>query len=333
MEQTGGIGQGARRVLPQLRPDQPAQRVQRVPGERAEEEGVVPPRQLVPDREGLLVPLHVLEVVALEESPDADPWMERQGISPQHLQLLLRAVPRLPKVDDPGVEIAGQARGHQLRRRDAPAFDEGIPDHDHVRRAGVLRIPETVAVVLITDAVPHEIIVGPVQVEQRGIDEVSGMAPRLGRGRAEEHPEIHQARQHERLQEPHHEHGRDARHREPLRQLAPAPPRDGESDSPGQQIEREDPRQQIEIGGEARARPEVDPQGAKPSQKRQPERSTAGAAPTGLDHHAFLRERPNSGTLEFAPGKHARDGPDSHEPGPASPSPRSCKTGRDGGRP
>ena len=109
MKKAGGIGQGARRVLPQLRPDEPSQGVQRVAGEGAEEEGVVPPRQLGPDGQGLLVPLHVLEVVALEEGPDAGPWMERQAVAPQHLQLLLRAVPGLPQVDDPGMEIARQA--------------------------------------------------------------------------------------------------------------------------------------------------------------------------------------------------------------------------------
>ena len=102
-------------------------------------------------------------------------------------------------------------------------------------------VPEPVAVVLVADAVPYEIIMGPVQVEQRGIDEVPRVAPRLGGGRAEEHPKVHQAHQHERLQEAHEEHGRGARHRESLRQLVPAPPRESEGGPPAQQVESEHP--------------------------------------------------------------------------------------------
>lgn len=119
-------------------------------------------------------------------------------------------------------------------------------------------------------------------MEQRGIGEVPGVAPWIGRGRAEEHPEVGQTDEHERLQQPHEEDGRDGRHRESLRQLIPAAPRnarDGKDGGPAQEIEGQHPGQQIEVGGAARARPEMDPQGAQPCQERQPERCSTHAAP------------------------------------------------------
>jgi hypothetical protein len=236
-----GVGQGPGGVLPFLGAAETAQGVEGVAGEGAQGKGVVAPRQLGPDRQRLAVALDVLEVVALEEGPDAGFRVERQAEAPEHLQLLLRAVPGLPQVDHVAVEIDTQAGGHQLGRRHPPPLDEGVADHHHLRRVGVRPGAEAVLIVLVEHAVPDEPVVRPVEMEQRGIDQVAGMAPRLRRGGPEEHPEVDGMQQHERLEQADEEEGRGTGHREPLRQLAAPPPRDPESDPPAQEVEGEDP--------------------------------------------------------------------------------------------
>lgn len=236
-----GVGQGAGGVLPLLGAAETAQGVEGVAGEGAQGEGVVAPRQLGPDRQRLAVALDVLEVVALEEGPDAGFWVERQAVAPEHLQLLLRAVPGLPQVDDAAVEIGAQAGGHQLGRRHSPPLDEGVADHDDLRRVGVRPVAEAILIVLVEHAVPDEPVVRPVEVEQRGIDQVARMAPRLRRGGPEEDTEVEDMQQDQRLEQADEKERRSARHREPLRQLAAPPPRDPEGDPPTQEVEGEDP--------------------------------------------------------------------------------------------
>jgi hypothetical protein len=236
-----GVGQGAGGVLPLLGAAETAQGVKGVAGEGAQGEGVVAPRQLGPDRQRLAVTLDVLEIVALEEGPDAGFWVERQAVAPEHLQLLLRPVPGLPQVDHAAVEIGAQAGGHQLGRRHPPPLDEGVADHHDLRRVGVRPVAEAVLIVLVEHAVPDEPVVRPVEVEQRGIDQVARMAPRLRRGGPEEDPEVDDVQQDERLEQADEKQRRGAGDREPLRQLAAPPPRDPEGDPPTQQVEGEDP--------------------------------------------------------------------------------------------
>jgi hypothetical protein len=201
LEHPVGVGQGAGGVLPFPGAADTAQGIEGVAGKGAQGEGVVAPRQLGPDRQRRAVALDVLEVVALEEGPDARSGVERQAVAPEHLQLLLRAVPGLPQVDHVAVEIGTQAGGHQLGRRHPPPLDEGVADHHDLRRMGVRPVAEAVLIVLVEHAVPDEPVVRPVEVEQRGIDQVSRMAPRLCRGGPEEDPEVDDMQQDERLEQ------------------------------------------------------------------------------------------------------------------------------------
>jgi len=139
------------------------------------------------------------------------------------------------------VKIGPQAGGHQLGRRHPPPLDEGVADHDDLRRVRVRAVAEAVLIVLVEHAVPDEPVVRPVEVEQRGIDQVARMAPRLRRGGPEEDTEVDDMQQDERLEETDEKQGRGAGDREPLRQLAAPPPRDPEGDPPAQQVEGEDP--------------------------------------------------------------------------------------------
>jgi len=167
--------------------------------------------------------------------------VERQAVAPEHLQLLLRAVPGLPQVDHVAVEIGPQTGGHQLRRRHPPPLDEGVADHDDLRRVRVRPVAEAVLIVLVEHAVPDEPVVRPVEVEQRGIDQVARMAPRLRRGGPEEDTEVDDMQQDQHLEQADEEESRGAGYREPLRQLAAPPPRDPEGDTPAQEVEGEDP--------------------------------------------------------------------------------------------